>query len=178
MPLATTDPESATKSWAPASARFRPSSGTGRELRRAPYWRQSPWAALERFPAKWALVRVKKTRQREKLKACVPTLAQALWRFDVSGPSSFEGTRDREPPSAYACGGMLGPAATSRARKTLSQKSLNFCVRIFGCGVGSPSKPSAMARNIPLAGLDPFAVRADTGRAAPRCSDDGLEWRG
>jgi hypothetical protein len=35
-----------------------------------------------------------------------------------------------------------------------------------------------MARNIPLAGLDPFAVRADTGRAAPRCSDDGLEWRG
>ena len=108
-----------------------------------------------------------------KAKASVPTLAQALWRSGVSGPSPFEGTRDREPPSAYAW------AERSDRQPRLGRPS-GKSVSIFASGFLAAA--SVRRRNLPrdraehpLAGLDPFAVRADTRRAAPRCSDDGLD---
>jgi hypothetical protein len=84
-----------------------------------------------------------------KARASVPTLAQALWWPDVSGPSPYEGTRDREPTSARAGGKTLEPAARHAlgrsSRKRVSVSASRFWLR---CSLAVQSI-RAIARSIP-----------------------------
>ena len=100
------------------------------------------------------------------------------WRKRSGGPDSpaLRHLRELEIENhrLRALGQNARTGSHVSARKTLSQKSSQFLRQDFGCGVVRRRNLPRHRAEHPLAGLDPFAVRADTRRADPRCSDDGL----
>jgi hypothetical protein len=155
MPVATTDPQSVTKSAGRLQHAFDRVCGTGRELRRAACWRRSSLATLERFPAKWAPVREKKTRRREQLK---PPFRR--WRKRSGGPTSpaLRHLRELEienhPPRTLGQNVRTG----SHVSEDPLAKESPFLRQDFGCSVGSPSKPSARLRGTSPWIRSPYAL--------------------